>query len=110
MRGINPDRLRTVHVITEGEAFKSLYYDRERAALRPNLVIVEPDGSGGFEINEVGLKGDPLDSSRRLAVVWGDSVVFGGGRGWACLLDQFAPGYQFLNGGLDGDPYTNILR
>ena len=37
-----------------------------RAALRPNLVFVEPDGSGGFEINEVGLKGDPLDPQRIL--------------------------------------------
>src|SRR4029453_2738001 len=25
-------------------------------------------------------------------------------------LDQFAPGYQFLNGGIEGDPYDNILR
>jgi hypothetical protein len=107
---VDPATLRTVHVITEGESFKALYYDRESAALRPNLVVVEPDGSGGFEINEVGLKGDPLDPRRKLAVVWGDSVVFGSGRGWVCLLDRLAPGYQFLNGGLDGDPYANILR
>src|SRR5207253_8152371 len=40
----------------------------------------------------------------------GDSVVFSSGRGWPCLLDRFAPGYQFLNGGLDGDLYPNILR
>jgi hypothetical protein len=89
---------------------KALYYDPERAALRPNLVFVEPDGSGGFEINEVGLKGDPLDRQRKLAVVWGDSVVFSAGRGWPCLIDGLAPGWQFLNGGLDGDPYTNVLR
>ena len=109
-RTIDPATLRTVHVITESESFKALYYDRERAALRPNLVVVEPDGSVGFEINEVGLKGDPIDPRRKLAVVWGDSVVFGSGRGWACRLDRLAPGYQFLNGGLDGDPYTNVLR
>jgi len=42
--------------------------------------------------------------------VWGDSVVFSVGRGWPCLLDRLAPGYQFLNGGIDGDPYKNILR
>ena len=109
-RAIDPTALRTVHVISKTEEFKALYYDRERAALRPNLVFVEPDGSIGFETNEVGLKGDPLDPSRKLVVVWGDSVVFSSGRGWPCLLDRLAPGYQFLNGGLDGDPYTNILR
>jgi hypothetical protein len=42
--------------------------------------------------------------------VWGDSVAFGAGRGWAYLLDELAPGWQFLNGGLEGDPYKNILR
>lgn len=109
-RRVDPAMLRTVHVITEGESFKALYYDRESAALRPNLVVVEPDGSGGFEINDVGLKGDALDPRRKLAVVWGDSVVFGSGRGWAHLLDGLAPGWQFLNGGLEGDLYTNILR
>jgi hypothetical protein len=25
-------------------------------------------------------------------------------------MDRLAPGWQFLNGGLDGDPYTNVLR
>jgi hypothetical protein len=76
----------------------------------PNLVFVNRDGSVAFESNEVGLKGDALDPTRKLAVVWGDSVVFGAGRGWAHLLDELAPGWQFLNGGLEGDPYTNILR
>ena len=56
------------------------------------------------------LKGDPIDSTRNLAVVWGDSVVFSAGRGWPCLLDRLAPGYQFLNGGIEGDPYSNIFR
>ena len=97
-------------MIAKNQDLKALYYDPERAVLRPNLVFVEPDGSGGFEINEVGLKGDPLDPQRKLAVVWGDSVVFSAGRGWPCLIDGLAPGWQFLNGGLDGDPYTNILR
>jgi hypothetical protein len=63
-----------------------------------------------FETNEVGLKGDVLDPQRKLAVVWGDSVVFSAGRGWPCVIDRLAPGWQFLNGGLEGDPYSNILR
>jgi len=63
-----------------------------------------------FEINELGLKGAARDPSRKLAVVWGDSVVFGIGWSWPCLLDKFAPSYQFLNGGIEADPYDNILR
>ena len=106
---IDPATLRTIHVI-KTESFKALYYDNECRELRPNLVFVQPDGSIAFEINEVGLKGGPLDPDRKLAVVWGDSVVFSLGRGWPCLLDGFAPAYQFLNGGIEGDPYTNILR
>jgi hypothetical protein len=107
---VDPIVLRTVHPVADTDVFKALYYDRERAALRPNLVFIDPNGSIVFETNEVGLKGDPLDPGRKLAVIWGDSVVFGSGKGWACLLDRLAPGYQFLNGGLDGDPYSNILR
>lgn len=111
-RPIDPATLRGVHVIRQGEAFdnKAVFYDRERAALRPNLVFVHADGTVVFETNEVGLKGDPLDNSRKLAVVWGDSVVFSAGPGWPCLIDRLAPGWQFLNGGLEGDPYGNILR
>jgi len=107
---VAPEQLRVVHPITECEAFKSLYWSGELPGMVPNLVFVNRDGSVAFESNEAGLKGDPLDPARKLAVVWGDSVVFGAGRGWAHLLDDLAPGWQFLNGGLEGDPYTNILR
>jgi lysophospholipase L1-like esterase len=102
--------LRSVQLVAESTTFKALYLDRDRMALRPNLVFVDMAGNVIFETNELGLKGDPLDPSRKLAVVWGDSVAFGSGVGWPCLLDDLAPGWQFLNGGLDGDPYTNILR
>ena len=105
-----PTALRTVYPVVDTDVFKALYYDREQAALRPNLTFVDLNGEIVFETNEVGLKGDPLDGRRKLAVVWGDSVVFGSGRGWPCLIDRLAPGWQFLNGGLDGDPYSNILR
>ena len=106
----DPTALRTVLPVADTDVFKALYYDRDEAALRPSLTFVDRSGQIVFETNEVGLKGDPLDRQRKLAVVWGDSVVFASGRGWPCLLDQFAPGWQFLNGGLDGDPYSNILR
>jgi hypothetical protein len=107
---LDPAQLRAVLPVANTDVFKALYYDREQAALRPNLTFIDPNGTIVFETNEVGLKGDPLDPQRKLAVAWGDSVVFGSGRGWAYLIDRLAPGWQFLNGGLDGDPYSNILR
>lgn len=101
---------KTVHLAVSGDAFKALYFDWERSELRPNLVFVDAAGAIVYQINEAGLKGEPLDPGRKLAVVWGDSVVFGVGPSWPCLLDDFAPGYQFLNGGIEGDGYVNILR
>jgi lysophospholipase L1-like esterase len=102
--------MKTVHLVLGHSASKLLYFDQETQAMRPELVFVGFDGSTYFEINEVGLKGDALDAARKLVVVWGDSVVFSAGRGWPCLLDDLAPGYQFLNGGIEGDPYSNVLR
>ena len=101
---------KAVHLHTEGDAFNALFLDFERSELRPNLVFVNSGGSVLYEINEAGLKGDALDPSRKTVVVWGDSVVFGVGRSWPCLIDRLAPGYQFLCGGILGDPYANILR
>jgi lysophospholipase L1-like esterase len=102
--------LKTVHLIPHDAAIKNLCFDAATQTLRPNLVLVDRQGAVVFEINELGLKGDARDPARKLAVVWGDSVVFGVRWSWPCLLDQFAPGYQFLNGGIEGDPYDNILR
>lgn len=101
---------RAVHLIPQDAAIKRLCFDEATQSLRPNLVLVDGEGSVVFEINELGLKGAARDPSRKLAVVWGDSVVFGIRWSWPCLLDAFAPGYQFLNGGIEGDPYDNILR
>ena len=110
LHGRDPSTLRTVLPVADTDVLKARYYDREQAALRPNLTFIDATGSIVFETNEIGLKGHPRDPERKLAVVWGDSVVFGSGWGWPCLLDELAPGWQFLNGGLDGDPYSNILR
>jgi len=101
---------KTVHLMPEATAVKRLLFDDETMNLRPNLVLVDRRGAVVFEINELGLKGAARDPLRKLAVVWGDSVVFGIGWSWPCLLDAFAPGYQFLNGGIVADPYDNILR
>src|SRR5712691_1071190 len=90
--------------------FQSLYLDRVTNWCLPNVTIVDASGVIYFETNEIGLKGDPVDPERKLAVVWGDSVVFGIGRGWPCLLDELVPGYQFLNGGIEGDGYEGVVQ
>jgi hypothetical protein len=101
---------KTVHLIPKDAAIKRLCFDDATQKLRPNLVLVDRQGSVVFEINELGLKGATRDPARKLAVVWGDSVVFGVRWSWPCLLDELVPGYQFLNGGIEADPYHNILR
>ena len=108
---LKSDAIRTVHVVPEslGE-FQSLYLDREINWLRPNLTFVTRDGAPFFQTNEIGLKGDALDPRRKLAVVWGDSVVFGIGRGWPAMLDDYFPEYQFLNGGIEGNVYCQVLK
>jgi hypothetical protein len=102
--------IKTVHLIPKDSAVKRLCFDDDIKMLRPNLVLLDLEGSIVFEINELGLKGTARDPSRELAVVWGDSVVFGIRWSWPCLLDELAPRYQFLNGGIEADPYHNILR
>ena len=99
-----------VHLLPPPSAVKRLCFGEQSRTLRPNMVLVDRHGMVVFEINELGLKGAARDPSRNLAVVWGDSVVFGIGWSWPCLLDTFAPSYQFLNGGIEADPYDNILR
>jgi len=110
MISLTDSPVKTVHLIPQDAAIKNLCFDAATQTLRPNLVLVDRNGEVVFEINELGLKGDARDPARKLAVVWGDSVVFGIRRSWPCLLDELAPGYQFLNGGIEGDPYDNILR
>ncbi len=114
MAQMSPERPveRTVQLITRPDDLMALHplcYDPQRRSLRPNLAFVDPAGTIVFETNELGLAGGPLDTSRKLAIVWGDSVVLGSGRGWTSLLDALVPGYQFLNGGVMGDPFTNVL-
>jgi hypothetical protein len=103
-------RAKSVHLLPPPAAVKRLCFDDATRTLRPNMVLVDRDAAVVFEINELGLKGAARDPARKLAVVWGDSVVFGIGWSWPCLIDELAPAYQFLNGGIEADPYDNILR
>src|SRR5437667_7314910 len=100
---------KSVHLIPADAAIKRLCFDEATQALRPNLVLVDRQGAVVFEINELGLKGAARDPARKLAVVWGDSVVFGVRWGWPCLLDEHAAGWQFLKRRIGADPYRNIL-
>lgn len=105
--------LKTVYSVpTDYGAFQSLYLDStvQPRRLRPNLLFLNSDGSINFETNQIGLKGGPVDPSRAQAVVWGDSVAFGLRSGWPALLDELVPGYQFLNGGIEGDVWNTILE
>lgn len=91
------------------EIFQSFYLDRGRKRIKPNVVVLKPPNMAlYFETNSYGLKGSEVDPTKRLAAVWGDSVVFGLGRGWVEDLDKFFAGFQFLNGGLEGDGLENI--
>lgn len=88
-----------------------LYMNETRTGLKPNVAVYR--GSGGdaeflFEINSDGFKGGEIDRSRKLAAVWGDSVVWGEREGWVAGLNQLFPEYHFINGGIQGDPLENI--
>jgi hypothetical protein len=102
--------VKTVHVVAGDSLMKPRYFDQASGKVIPNLVFVEPNGLVCFETNEVGLKGDRLDPARKTAVVWGDSVVFGAGWGWPCRRGTLAAGWRFLDGGVEGDRYDDILR
>jgi lysophospholipase L1-like esterase len=101
---------KSIHLLPPPSAVKRLCFDETTRTLRPNMVLVDRRGAIVFEINELGLKGAARDPARKLAVIWGDSVVFGIGWSWPCLIDEMAAGYQVLNGGIEADPYDNILR
>ena len=105
-----PPSVKSVHLLPPPSAVKRLCFDETTRTLRPNMVLVDRQGAVVFEINELGLKGATRDPARKLAVVWGDSVVFGIGWSWPCLIDALVSNYQFLNGGIEADPYDNILR
>lgn len=105
--------LKTVHVLgqvaTASGTLQELYLDSANNSLYPNLIFLSQDGEIYFETNELGLKGEAIDPRKDQAVVWGDSVVFSIGKGWPALLNGMVPQLQFLNGGIEGSAYYQIL-
>lgn len=78
--------------------------------LRPNLAIVAPSGEILWQSNALRLKGPDVENDAPIAVVWGDSVVFGcHERGWPEMLNDYAENYTFLNGGFEGIGYVDVL-
>lgn len=100
-------------------AWQAFYMKPRRAGLIPSRRFMVPNTSAipaaegvariYFETNSLGLKGREPETNFRQAVVWGDSVIFGIGAGWISELDSMMHGWQFHNGGIEGDPVINIL-
>jgi hypothetical protein len=72
------------------------------------LVFLDSDSPPLFYINNLGLKGRVVDSNDSILVVWGDSIVFGIGRGW--VYGKTSQGARIMNGGHEGTRPKVILR
>jgi hypothetical protein len=94
--------------------FLKKYIKPDRSGLIPNVTLVQRDAHGTMvpfiKTNAWGFKGNPPDPSKKQAVIWGDSVVFGIGPSWAEMLSQDQDVYQFHNGGLEGDIAINVMN
>jgi hypothetical protein len=105
--------VKTVVVLPKGTTASyllGLYFDRSTQTLAPNLACVDEDGTLLFETNSLRLRGPEPRRGQRLAVVWGDSVVFSVlGRSWPDEIDDGTLDCLFLNGGIEGCPYRNVL-
>jgi len=74
------------------------------------LVLNEQDHSIFVETNANAMVGPRIDPRKRLVAFWGDSIVMGYGRGWIRSLSDRFPGYQFLNGGVSGQSFSETCR
>ena len=93
-------------------ALKAMYVDRETGFLYPDVCLVNPKGKVAFQSNSLCLRGPDTDE-RPIGVVWGDSTVFGlheVERTWPEMLSDHFPEILFLNGGIEGAEYLDILK
>ena len=91
------------------EILQSYYLDNSRKRVKPNVCLINPKDNVVYcETNSYGFKSPEINQDARQVAFWGDSVVFGIGMNWVGGAEQFFPGLQFLNGGLEGDPGENI--
>lgn len=94
-----------------GRFTKSYYWDPVAMETACNLRVCYNEATLAFRMNDLGFRStQDRDEGRPLTVVWGDSVVFGQGeRTWVDMLEKFRPGVQFLNGGVEGLRFPEIL-
>ena len=96
---------------------KALYCDPTTNWLYPDRVIMDLEGHALWQSNGLRLKGPDVEPGRRIAVVWGDSVVFGVCPTWPDIftswpetINEFSPDCTFLNGGIEGIQYTDVIK
>jgi hypothetical protein len=87
------------------------YIEKDRSRVKPNVKILRKDMSVYLETNSEGFKGPEIDASKKSIAVWGDSVIFGVANSWIfCDMPKYFSRWQFLNGGLEGDPFERITQ
>jgi lysophospholipase L1-like esterase len=99
-------KVKEIHQFDPGIAYdllQSYYLTQDRRRLKPNLLILDEHEDIWVETNEHGFVGTSINPKKRLAAVWGDSVIFGIRGGWVEGLSEHFPAFQFLNGGIEGD-------
>lgn len=103
-----------VHVLTPGSphgTLKAMYFDPETKFLYPDVCVVNPQGEILIRTNSLGLRGADVAAGERIGIVWGDSVVFGTHRkSWPEVMNEYGAGCVFLNGGVEGQVYQQVLR
>lgn len=105
--------MKTVIVMSGNDpgVLQPLYCNPREPLLLPNLCAVDADGRMVWETNGVGLRGPDVQPGVSVAVVWGDSVVFGlHVPGWPEMLNGYGSRWLFLNGGLEGIDYSTVLH
>ena len=87
------------------------YLDAVAKWLYPDVALLGADGAVLWQTNRFGLRGADVEPGQRIGVVWGDSVVFGlYSRTWSEMLNDYSTDCIFLNGGVEGATYVDVLR
>ncbi|MGH7660253.1 MAG: hypothetical protein ACRENA_04955 [Vulcanimicrobiaceae bacterium] len=106
--------MKTIHVIpstSNGAYEQGFYLNRSTMTLIPDQAFVNEKGEFLFETNSFGLRGAEPEEGQPIVVIWGDSVVFSmPGRGWPEQMNDDSPAYLFLNGGVEGTSFAEILK
>ena len=107
--------MKTIHLFPDGaglQYLQSLYLRRSTMTLIPNIAIINEQGELLFETNTLGLRGPEPQPGECFGIVWGASDVFSMQHctSWPELIDDGTLGCRFLNGGVEGSNYRQILK